>query len=90
MKFEPGDVVEIALTSSQKYPSWAGLTIEVSSYKIGFISGKVLKTATPDRGYPIAASIVWCVPEAFTHVQAKLKEQPKKDKYLSPFSGCWE
>ena len=84
-KFEPGDILEIALTSSQKHPKWAGLTIEVTSR---YLQGRVLKECSPNQGYKIGNKISWCEPDAFTYVQASLQEY--KDKYLSPFSGRWE
>ena len=88
-KFEPGDIIEIALTSSQKYPEWAGLTIVVTSHQSDAVCGEVIKAAKPDRGFPVGKKLDWGVPSAFTHVQTKIKEQ-QKDKYLSPFSGRWE
>ena len=87
--FEAGDILEIAHTSNQKFPTWVGLTIEVSSSQARLVIGKVLKSATPDKGYPVGSKISWCEPGAFTYAQAKIKRS-KKDKYLSPFSGRWE
>jgi len=94
-KFEPGDIVEISVSKGHIYDEWNGLTIMVTAYSTGgqrrpdILSGKVLRTATPDQGYPLNSPISWCVPSTFTHVTASLKEAPK-EKYQSPFSGRWE
>lgn len=87
--FEPGDILEIALTSNQPHPDWAGLTIAVTTVESSLITGTVLKPSIPDNGYPAGTTIRWSAPHAFTHVKAKSKEQPQPDKYLSPFSGRW-
>jgi hypothetical protein len=89
IKFQIGDIIEIALPKEHIYAKWNGLTIEVSDFYTNHVSGKVLKECNPDQGYPIGSHIAWCIPETFTHVTAAIKETLKEEKYLSPFSGHW-
>ena len=84
-KFKRGDAVEIT-TDFPKYPEWIGLVVEVVRSERNWISGKVIKPATPDQGYPINSDITFTDVSIFTLVRAGLKKQPKQTPPSEPKS----
>ena len=80
--FERGDIIEIPANEKPLLKPWIGLRIEVIRAEKNWVTGKVLKPACPDQGYPRGKEITFCDASAFVFVENLTDQCPRPTRLL--------